>query len=180
MDESLDRLESLFAAALQKPEADRAAYLDQECADDPALRERAEALLRAQAAAGSFLGSPAPCPVMTVDEQPVGEGPGTVIGPYKLLEQIGEGGFGVVFMAEQTQPVRRKVALKVLKPGMDTRQVVARFEAEFAFSNPRSESRTARETRGRDAIWSPRQRGSVIHAGMPLWPPCTSRTPYIS
>jgi serine/threonine-protein kinase len=56
--------------------------------------------------------------------------PGTVIGPYKLLEQIGEGGFGVVFMAEQHQPVRRKVALKVLKPGMDTRQVVARFEAE--------------------------------------------------
>ena len=56
--------------------------------------------------------------------------PGTVIGPYKLLEQIGEGGFGVVFMAEQTQPVRRKVALKIIKPGMDTRQVVARFEAE--------------------------------------------------
>ncbi|HKA96571.1 MAG TPA: protein kinase, partial [Streptosporangiaceae bacterium] len=58
------------------------------------------------------------------------EGPGTVVGPYKLLEQIGEGGFGVVFLAEQEQPVRRKVALKVLKPGMDTRQVVARFEAE--------------------------------------------------
>src|SRR5262249_7344750 len=67
--------------------------------------------------------------VATVD-RPVTEGPGTVIGPYKLLEQIGEGGFGVVYMAEQTQPVRRKVALKVLKPGMDTRHVVARFEAE--------------------------------------------------
>src|SRR5216117_1513728 len=66
---------------------------------------------------------------MTLDE-PAGERPGTVIGQYKLLEQIGEGGFGVVFMAEQTQPVRRKVALKVLKPGMDTRQVIARFEAE--------------------------------------------------
>src|SRR5437667_8396 len=66
----------------------------------------------------------------TVDEPLDTEGPATVIGPYKLLEQIGEGGFGVVFMAEQTQPVRRKVALKVLKPGMDTRQVVARFEAE--------------------------------------------------
>src|SRR5262249_43808508 len=61
---------------------------------------------------------------------PVSEGPGTVIGQYKLLEQIGEGGFGVVFMAEQMRPVRRKVALKILKPGMDTRQVVARFEAE--------------------------------------------------
>src|SRR5207302_5715597 len=68
-------------------------------------------------------------PATTVD-QPAGEGPGTAVGPYKLLEQIGEGGFGVVFMAEQTQPIRRRVALKVLKPGMDTRQVVARFEAE--------------------------------------------------
>ena len=60
----------------------------------------------------------------------VAEQPGTIIGPYKLLEQIGEGGFGLVFMAEQQQPVRRKVALKILKPGMDTRQVIARFEAE--------------------------------------------------
>ena len=58
------------------------------------------------------------------------EKPGTVIGPYKLLEQIGEGGFGLVFMAEQRQPVRRKVAVKILKPGMDSRQVIARFEAE--------------------------------------------------
>src|SRR5216117_3425260 len=66
---------------------------------------------------------------MTLDE-PAGERPGTVIGPYKLLEQIGQGGFGVVFMAEQTEPVRRKVALKIIKPGMDTRQVIARFEAE--------------------------------------------------
>jgi WD40 repeat protein/serine/threonine protein kinase len=73
---------------------------------------------------------PVPVPIATVDEQPIRESAGTVIGPYKLLEQIGEGGFGVVFMAEQMQPVRRKVALKVLKPGMDTRQVVARFEAE--------------------------------------------------
>src|SRR5579864_6732302 len=66
----------------------------------------------------------------TIDEAHLPERPGTIIGPYKLLEQIGEGGFGVVFMAEQTEPVRRKVALKILKPGMDTRQVVARFEAE--------------------------------------------------
>src|SRR5262249_59012237 len=65
----------------------------------------------------------------TID-QPISEGPGTVIGPYKLREPIGEGGFGVVFLAKQTEPVRRKVALKVLKPGMDTRQVVARFEVE--------------------------------------------------
>jgi serine/threonine-protein kinase len=68
--------------------------------------------------------------VAELGEQPVVEGPGAVIGAYKLLEQIGEGGFGVVFMAEQSQPVRRHVALKVLKPGMDTRQIIARFEAE--------------------------------------------------
>ena len=78
----------------------------------------------------SLLDRPAGCgPLATID-QPVSEGPGTVIGPYKLLEQIGEGVFGIVFMAEQSEPVRRKVPLKVLKPGIDSRQVVARFEAE--------------------------------------------------
>ena len=65
-----------------------------------------------------------------VDVTPPAEGPGTLIGSYKLLERIGEGGFGVVYMAEQLKPVRRKVALKIVKPGMDTRQVIARFEAE--------------------------------------------------
>src|SRR5262249_33140133 len=89
-----------------------------------------EKLLRAQPKAADFLEQPLAKPPVTVDEKPVSEGPGTVIGPYRLLEQIGEGGFGVVFLAEQTQPVRRRVALKLLKPGMDTRQVVARFEAE--------------------------------------------------
>src|SRR5436309_1955337 len=92
--------------------------------------ERPEALLGKHDRAGSFLEEPAVPAVATVDEPAVSERPGTLVGPYKLLEQIGEGGFGVVFMAEQQQPVRRKVALKVLKPGMDTRQVVARFEAE--------------------------------------------------
>src|SRR3954454_1614227 len=130
VNESLDRLESLFAATLQKPPADRAAYLDQACVDDPALRERVEALLRAQAAAGSFLESPAPCPVVTVDEQSVGEVPGTAIGPYKLIEQIGEGGMGTVWMSQQTEPIRRLVAVKLIKAGMDSRQVIARFEAE--------------------------------------------------
>jgi serine/threonine protein kinase len=122
-------LEAIFFSALEKrsPE-ERAAYLDQACAGDPDLRRRVEKMLAAQAEAGSFLEQPAEA--STVDEQPISEGPGSIIGPYKLLEQIGEGGFGVVFMAEQTQPVRRKVALKVLKPGMDTRQVVARFQAE--------------------------------------------------
>jgi non-specific serine/threonine protein kinase/serine/threonine-protein kinase len=83
----------------------------------------------ANAEVGSYLQTPACAPAATVDV-PIAEGPGATIGPYKLLERIGEGGFGLVFMAEQQQPVRRKVALKILKPGMDTRQVVARFEAE--------------------------------------------------
>jgi WD40 repeat protein/serine/threonine protein kinase len=110
----------------------RREFLDRECAGNPALRAEVEALLGAHDRAGSFLEPPAltPHPVGTVEAPNVAERPGGVIGPYKLLEQIGEGGFGVVFMAEQTAPVRRKVALKVLKPGMDTRQVVARFEAE--------------------------------------------------
>jgi serine/threonine protein kinase/tetratricopeptide (TPR) repeat protein len=124
-------LEAIFFAALEKGSPqERAAYLDEACAADPDLRRRVVKMLAAQAQAGSFLEQPARSPVVTVDEQPVRDGPGTVIGPYKLLEPIGEGGFGVVFLAEQTQPLRRKVALKILKPGMDTRQVVARFEAE--------------------------------------------------
>jgi serine/threonine protein kinase/tetratricopeptide (TPR) repeat protein len=119
----------VFEAVLELPPEDRVAYLDGACGGDAALRQRLEVLLSKHDRAGSFLEWPAPCPAATVDE-PVSERPGTVIGPYKLLEQIGEGGFGVVFLAEQAQPLRRKVALKVLKPGMDTRQVVARFEAE--------------------------------------------------
>src|SRR5262245_6717842 len=121
---------SIFLAMLEldDPEA-RAAYLNQACAGDPALRAQVEQLLEAHQQPGPFMERVAPAMVATADE-PVSERPGTVIGPYKLLEQIGEGGFGVVFMAEQFQPMRRKVAVKVLKPGMDTRQVVARFEAE--------------------------------------------------
>jgi serine/threonine protein kinase len=119
----------LFIAALQITPAERSAWLDRECAGDAAMRQRIDALLQAFDKAGSLLENPAADVGPTIDE-PITERPGTVIGPYKLLEQIGEGGFGVVFMAEQTQPVRRKVALKVLKPGMDTRQVIARFEAE--------------------------------------------------
>jgi WD40 repeat protein/serine/threonine protein kinase len=120
----------LFIAALRQPdEPARAAFLEGACADQR-LRERVESMLRDHEQLGSFLEVPASPPAATADYQQVPEGPGTVIGPYKLLEVIGEGGFGVVFMAEQQQPIRRKVALKVLKPGMDSRQVIARFEAE--------------------------------------------------
>jgi eukaryotic-like serine/threonine-protein kinase len=121
---------AVFDRALEiEPADERRAYLNDACAGNPGLREKVERLLDAYAAAGSFLESPAPDLVATAGD-PVVERPGALIGPYKLLEEIGEGGFGVVFLAEQQQPVRRRVALKVLKPGMDTRQVVARFEAE--------------------------------------------------
>jgi serine/threonine protein kinase/tetratricopeptide (TPR) repeat protein len=121
---------SVFLEAIEIPSAtERAVYLDQACKDNPQLRAAVEALLRAHEQPQRLLDAPAAAPPAG-DEPPVVERPGTVLGPYKLLEQIGEGGFGVVFMAEQQHPVRRKVALKVLKPGMDTRQVIARFEAE--------------------------------------------------
>jgi WD40 repeat protein/serine/threonine protein kinase len=126
------RANELFVKALElRSDEERRQFLDGVCGGDAALRAEVESLLEASARAGGFLEFPAPPPLLaaTVDE-PIREGPGTVIGPYKLLEQIGEGGFGVVFMAEQMQPLRRKVALKVLKPGMDSKQVVARFEAE--------------------------------------------------
>jgi hypothetical protein len=120
----------LFVAAVKLAPEEWDAYLADQCAADDEVRHRVRNLLSAHAEAGSFLHSPAgPSTPITVDA-PIGERPGMMIGPYKLLEQIGEGGFGVVFMAEQTEPIRRKVALKVIKPGMDTRQVIARFEAE--------------------------------------------------
>src|SRR4029077_10968162 len=106
------------------------AYLDRACEGDAALRSRIDALLVAHQDVGDFLEEPVPTPTVTWSSPTPLEVPGTVIGPYKLREQIGEGGMGVVYVAEQTQPVRRKVALKIIKPGMDTRQVIARFEAE--------------------------------------------------
>src|SRR5262245_54694481 len=118
------------AAAIDDP-AERSAYLGRACAGNVPMRQHIDALLQLDGQLGSFLESPVPfsAEIEADSRAPAGEEPGTMIGPYKLLEKIGEGGFGAVFLAEQTEPVRRKVALKVLKPGMDTRQVVARFEA---------------------------------------------------
>jgi tetratricopeptide (TPR) repeat protein/tRNA A-37 threonylcarbamoyl transferase component Bud32 len=131
--------ETIFAAALEKADpAERAAYLNIACAGDDALHRRVEALLASHGNA-SFLGAPA---LPRSDPKPANAAPtaswagaraeaGTVLaGRYKLLELIGEGGMGAVWMAEQTEPVKRRVALKLIKPGMDSKQVVARFEAE--------------------------------------------------
>jgi serine/threonine protein kinase len=137
---AFERELSVFSAARQLPAAERAAYLDQTCAGDPALRQRVEELLRAGEDAEGFLqepapgaqrpvGSPAPATLVLNAAAP-GEKAGDRIGHYKLSQQIGEGGCGLVYMAEQEEPVRRRVALKVIKLGMDTKQVIARFEAE--------------------------------------------------
>src|SRR5947209_5705354 len=120
----------VFIAALQRENAaDRSAFLAEACGGNADLRQQVEVLLRENEQLGSFLESPAAA-LAAITDDALAERPGTVIGSYKLLEQIGEGGFGVVYMAEQQQPLRRKVALKIIKPGMDTKQVVARFEAE--------------------------------------------------
>jgi serine/threonine protein kinase len=128
-----EQAKSIFLDALEVASApERAAYLDRRCGADTQLRAEVETLLRHHERLGDYLEQPAcgPGPEDGVSGLPGIEGASPVIGPYKLLEPIGEGGMGVVYMAEQTRPVRRKVALKIIKPGMDTRQVVARFEAE--------------------------------------------------
>ena len=119
--------------------SEQAALLDKACQEDAELRGRVEQLLAEHERQESFIldtppigcnGFPSGDGVGSTVDSPITERPGTIIGPYKLLQQIGEGGMGVVFMAEQTQPLQRTVALKIIKPGMDTRQVIARFEAE--------------------------------------------------
>ncbi len=151
------RAKDLFLAAADLPARERATYLDRQCAGDADLRLRVEALLKAHDLPGSFPGGGPPPIMATLDSRP-GEGAGgsknggaklgeaafdatralgsreetigASIGPYKLLQKLGEGGMGMVYMAEQSQPVRRMVALKIIREGMDSRQVVARFEAE--------------------------------------------------
>jgi serine/threonine protein kinase/tetratricopeptide (TPR) repeat protein len=128
--------EELFEAARHMSDAaQRAAYLEHACAGNLPLRQRIEALLRSDAEAKSFLGQPAVQEGATGEEGPRGEPgdaerPGTRIGPYKLLQALGEGGMGAVYLAEQHEPVQRRVALKIIKAGMDSARVVARFEAE--------------------------------------------------
>src|SRR5262245_37701564 len=130
---NLSREEALFSLALTKPAAERAAWLDRECAGDSALRARLEALLAAHDQRDSLPKPPERARAtieLELPDAPADDAVGQTIGRYKLLEKIGEGGCGVVYVAEQTEPVRRRVALKVIKLGMDTKAVVARFEAE--------------------------------------------------
>jgi serine/threonine protein kinase/tetratricopeptide (TPR) repeat protein len=142
--------ETLFHLALGKPAGERTAFLADACGDDEKLRRRLEALLSAHDHPGSFLEAPAVNSLASDTQtgpltdgrgpaapgdgasppRPAGEGPGSQVGPYTLLRPIGEGGMGTVFLAEQARPVRRQVALKVIKPGLDSRQVIARFEQE--------------------------------------------------
>ncbi len=127
----------IFIAALQKDDlAQRQAYLDEACAGQPELRRQVDDLLRLYEGAGSFLQKPAAespatgAPGDIPDSMLSPEASGTSIGPYKLIQLLGEGGMGAVWMAQQTEPVKRLVAVKIIKPGMDSRQVIARFEAE--------------------------------------------------
>jgi serine/threonine protein kinase len=130
------QVKSIFLAAIEFTGAARAAYLDEACGSDQVLRKRVEELLQAHDERSGDLQQPALTHPASDDragenaEASVSPGSGSRIGPYKLLQQIGEGGMGTVWMAEQTEPVRRMVALKVIKPGMDSAQVMARFEAE--------------------------------------------------
>ncbi|MCU0915411.1 MAG: protein kinase [Planctomycetes bacterium] len=121
----------IFVEALEREDGRaRLAYLNEACGDDPCLRVIVEGLLAAYTKAGDFLQIPPFASSALAAESPLTEGPGTVIGRYELLEKIGEGGMAVVYMAEQEDPIHRKVALKIIKLGMDTRSVIARFEAE--------------------------------------------------
>ena len=140
MKDPFEREVTVFGNARRLPAAERAAYLDEACRGDTGLRQRVEELLQAGEEAEGFLQEPAPgahrpegaisASTLGVSLAGPGEKAGDRIGRYKLLQQIGEGGCGVVYMAEQEEPVRRRVALKIIKLGMDTRQVIARFEAE--------------------------------------------------
>src|SRR4051794_37888439 len=126
-------VKQIFAEAIELPPDQRAAFLVARCAGDEPLLTAVRELVAAHEAAGSFLETPTIEPVHASPVSETGksrEPPPQRIGAYKLLEQIGEGGFGTVYMAEQEHPVRRRVALKLIKLGMDTRQVIARFEAE--------------------------------------------------
>src|ERR1700722_18550856 len=128
MSGSPNRDVEIFEEALRFAAEERPAYLDRACAGDSELRRQVESLLKVYDRVGDFL-EKTPVEGARLGTQ-IGERLGSLIGHYRLLAQIGEGGCGVVYLAEQKEPVRRRVALKIIKPGMDTKSVIARFEAE--------------------------------------------------
>src|SRR5262245_12429499 len=137
MPADLQKARELFLHAVGKlPPEQWDAYVAEACGEDAELARQVQQLLQVHREAGSFLERPAAAVGATGEflpaaaTTPAGESPGTVIGPYKLIEPIGEGGMGTVWMAQQTEPVRRLVAVKLIKAGMDSAQVIARFEAE--------------------------------------------------
>src|SRR5262245_42721190 len=127
MNARLAKAETIFHEALELPPEQREGFLRQACGEDAELHREVTALVRASGVADRWLKESPPGATLSVA---ITEAPGTVIGRYKLREKVGEGGCGVVYVAEQEEPVRRRVALKIIKLGMDTRAVVARFEAE--------------------------------------------------
>ena len=131
MGQELKKLKAIFSEAIEitDPE-ERSEYLRVACKGDEKLRAEVETLIEANQEAGDFLESPPIEPQTTSGNSHLIEGPGTKVGRYKLLELIGDGGMGLVYLAEQEEPVKRRVAIKLVKPGMDTKQVIARFEAE--------------------------------------------------
>jgi serine/threonine protein kinase len=133
MGASFNREEELFAAALALPAAERRSYLERACGGDAALLQRIHGLLDAFGAAAQFMeDQPWAAARQSIQERTSRpeEAVGDRVGAYRLLQELGEGGWGVVYLAEQVAPVQRQVALKIIKLGMDTRSVVTRFEAE--------------------------------------------------
>src|SRR5262245_12021804 len=128
---ALHNARDLFLAALERPPAERAAYLEAACGGDAALRQRVEALLRAHDEPGAFLSEPGPPTAADATGPPAALPAGAVVADrYTLLQRLGEGGMGEVWVARQQEPVKRQVALKLIKAGMDSKAVLARFEAE--------------------------------------------------
>src|SRR5262245_6064223 len=131
MTAQVNDVEAVFLAALERVSPqERAAHVEAACAGKPEMLRRVRELLAAHDGSLGPLDEPPPGLEGTVDQPRVAERPGTSIGPYKLIEEIGEGGMGTVWMAQQQEPVKRLVAVKLIKAGMDSKQVIARFEAE--------------------------------------------------